>query len=95
MRVEHDGRYVVVASMGGAPKHPEWYLNVVANPSVTLQDGSRVMQLQARTATPVGEAGMVEVRRRRLATIRRVSNQDDQGHPRGHPRTRLLSEFGS
>ena len=30
MRVEHDGRYAVVASMGGAPKHPVWYLNLIA-----------------------------------------------------------------
>ncbi len=39
MRVEHDGRYAVVASMGGAPQHPAWYHNVVANPLVELQDG--------------------------------------------------------
>ena len=52
MRVEHDGRYVVVASMGGAPRHPVWYLNLVADPDVTVQDGDRVMDLQARTATP-------------------------------------------
>ncbi len=52
MRVEHDGRYVVVASMGGAPKHPVWYLNLVADPRVTLQDGASVMELRAHTATP-------------------------------------------
>src|SRR5579863_5992028 len=52
MRVEHDGRYVVVASMGGAPQHPVWYLNLVADPRVTLQDGDKVMDLRARTATP-------------------------------------------
>lgn len=39
MRVEHDGRYAVVASMGGAPKHPVWYHNLVAHPRVELQDG--------------------------------------------------------
>ena len=39
MRVEHDGIYAVVASMGGAPKHPVWYLNLIASPTVTLQDG--------------------------------------------------------
>jgi F420H(2)-dependent quinone reductase len=52
MRVEHDGKYVVVASMGGAPKHPVWYLNLVADPHVTLQDGERVMDMRARTASP-------------------------------------------
>lgn len=39
MRVEHDGRYAVVASKGGAATHPRWYFNLVANPHVELQDG--------------------------------------------------------
>ena len=39
MRVEHDGEYAVVASLGGAPKHPVWYYNLIANPRVELQDG--------------------------------------------------------
>ena len=39
MRVEHEGQYAVVASLGGAPKHPVWYHNLVANPHVELQDG--------------------------------------------------------
>jgi F420H(2)-dependent quinone reductase len=52
MRVEHDGRYVVLASLGGAPQHPVWYLNLEADPRVTLQDGAKVMELRARTATP-------------------------------------------
>jgi deazaflavin-dependent oxidoreductase (nitroreductase family) len=39
MRVEHDGDYVVVASLGGAPKHPVWYYNVKADPHVEIQDG--------------------------------------------------------
>jgi len=39
MRVEHDGEYAVVASMGGAPTHPVWYHNLVAHPQVELQDG--------------------------------------------------------
>lgn len=39
MRVEHEGRYAVVASRGGAPTHPAWFHNLVANPHVELQDG--------------------------------------------------------
>jgi deazaflavin-dependent oxidoreductase (nitroreductase family) len=39
MRVEHDGRYLAVASKGGAPDHPAWYANLVADPHVELQDG--------------------------------------------------------
>lgn len=38
MRVEHDGQYAIVASLGGAPKNPVWYHNVVKNPRVELQD---------------------------------------------------------
>jgi deazaflavin-dependent oxidoreductase (nitroreductase family) len=38
MRVEHEGVYAVVASLGGAPKHPVWYHNIVAHPHVELQD---------------------------------------------------------
>ncbi len=48
MRVEHDGAYAVVASMGGAPKHPVWYLNLTASPDVTLQDGPSVYEMRAR-----------------------------------------------
>ena len=39
MRVEHGGEYAVVASLGGAPKHPVWYFNLKKNPHVELQDG--------------------------------------------------------
>ncbi|WP_166352136.1 nitroreductase family deazaflavin-dependent oxidoreductase [Phytoactinopolyspora limicola] len=39
MRVEHDGEYAAVASLGGAPQHPVWYHNLVANPHVEVQDG--------------------------------------------------------
>ncbi|WP_305091666.1 nitroreductase family deazaflavin-dependent oxidoreductase [Prescottella sp. R16] len=48
MRVEHDGRYAVVASLGGAPKHPVWYHNVVADPHVELQDGPVKQDMVAR-----------------------------------------------
>src|SRR5947208_6175753 len=40
MRVEHDGRYAVVASKGGAPQHPTWYHNIKAHPEFPLQDKS-------------------------------------------------------
>jgi len=40
MRVEHEGKYALVASKGGAPDNPDWYYNLVAHPNeVTLQDG--------------------------------------------------------
>ncbi|QXQ12386.1 nitroreductase family deazaflavin-dependent oxidoreductase [Skermania piniformis] len=43
MRVEENGHYAMVASKGGAPQHPSWYFNVTANPTVTVQDGDRIL----------------------------------------------------
>lgn len=51
MRVEHDGDYAVVASLGGAPKNPVWYYNVKANPHVELQDGPQKWDMRAREVT--------------------------------------------
>ncbi|WP_037671332.1 nitroreductase family deazaflavin-dependent oxidoreductase [Streptomyces griseus] len=51
MRVEHDGRYALVASLGGAPKHPVWYHNVKADPHVELQDGPQRRDMVAREVT--------------------------------------------
>ncbi|WP_194819468.1 nitroreductase family deazaflavin-dependent oxidoreductase [Nocardia sp. XZ_19_385] len=51
MRVEHDGEYAVVASLGGAPKHPVWYHNIKANPQVELRDGTVTKDYTAREVT--------------------------------------------
>jgi F420H(2)-dependent quinone reductase len=51
MRVEHDGTYAVVASLGGAPTHPVWYHNLKANPHVELQDGPTRGDYLAREVT--------------------------------------------
>lgn len=49
MKVEHDGNYAMVASMGGAPRHPVWYHNLKADPdAVTVQDGDAVIDGHAR-----------------------------------------------
>jgi deazaflavin-dependent oxidoreductase (nitroreductase family) len=48
MRVEHEGIYAVVASLGGAPKHPVWYYNLKKNPLVELQDGPTRRDYTAR-----------------------------------------------
>ena len=48
MRVEHDGEYAIVASLGGAPKNPVWYYNVKTHPRVELQDGSEHHDYDAR-----------------------------------------------
>ncbi len=51
MRVEHEGRYAAVASKGGAPDHPEWYYNLVADPRVRVHDGTQHLEhMRARVA---------------------------------------------
>jgi deazaflavin-dependent oxidoreductase (nitroreductase family) len=47
-----DGKsYIVVASKGGAPEHPGWYRNLLANPDVEIQVGTERRKARARTAT--------------------------------------------
>jgi deazaflavin-dependent oxidoreductase (nitroreductase family) len=48
MRVEHEGRYAAVASLGGAPENPDWYHNMLAEPLVELQDGAVRREYTAR-----------------------------------------------
>jgi deazaflavin-dependent oxidoreductase (nitroreductase family) len=52
MRVEHEGQYALVASQGGAPEHPLWYHNLLAQPDgVTLQDGAERFEVEVREVT--------------------------------------------
>lgn len=52
MRVEHGGSYALVASKGGAPEHPVWYHNLVADPSaVSIQDGPEPFDAVVREVT--------------------------------------------
>ena len=52
MRVEHDGEYALVSSMGGAPQHPVWYHNLTADPNaVTMQDGPEPFDAHVRETT--------------------------------------------
>ena len=87
MRVEHDGEYAVVASLGGAPKNPVWYYNIKKNPRVELQDGAdRPRHEPARSSGTrrrlVGAGG------RGLARLRRLPEEDGPADPglRAHAR---------
>jgi deazaflavin-dependent oxidoreductase (nitroreductase family) len=51
MRVEHDGSYALVASQGGAPEHPYWYHNLVADPHIELRDGTQQWDMTVREAS--------------------------------------------
>jgi deazaflavin-dependent oxidoreductase (nitroreductase family) len=60
MRVEHNGTYAAVASQGGAPKHPVWYYNLIAEPHVELQDGPVKQDMTARLVTGAERAAWWE-----------------------------------
>ncbi len=52
MRVEHDGEYALVASLGGAPKNPVWYYNIKSDPTaLMIQDGPEPFDAVAREVT--------------------------------------------
>lgn len=46
----HGGSYYIVASKGGAPEHPGWFRNIVANPEVEIQVGTETLKAKARIA---------------------------------------------
>ncbi|SHN76120.1 deazaflavin-dependent oxidoreductase, nitroreductase family [Cryptosporangium aurantiacum] len=52
--------YLLVASNGGADRHPAWYLNLTADPAVTVQVGSEVFAATARTADAAEKAALWE-----------------------------------
>ena len=51
MYVPHGDDVLLVASLGGAPKHPLWYHNLIADPAIDLQVGRRVRRMQVREAS--------------------------------------------
>lgn len=59
MRVADGDNYILVASMGGAPKHPVWYHNLMADPQVTVRDGAKVQQVRARLVTDPAERARI------------------------------------
>ena len=65
--------YFVVASKGGAPEHPGWYRNLLANPDVEVQVGTRKVKARARTATGEEQTPTLGKSARILAPLRRLS----------------------
>lgn len=52
LAVPNEGGWIVVASNGGRPEHPQWYRNVLVNPDVEVQDGRRQVAAVAVAASP-------------------------------------------
>ena len=87
MRVEHDGEYAAVASLGGAPKHPVWYYNLKQNPHVELRDGPVKRDYFAREVTGGEQACLVGAGGRRVPRLCGLPEEDHPPDPglRPHP----------
>jgi len=77
----HGDDYLVVASLGGAPKHPAWYLNLEANPDVEIQVKADRMRAHARTATPEERAELWPIMTREWPDYDRYQERTDREIP--------------
>ena len=59
MRVEVDGNYILIGSMGGQPNNPVWVYNLRANPDIQIRDKTEVFDLRAREVTDAGERAIL------------------------------------
>lgn len=64
-----DDRLVVVASKGGAPSHPDWYFNLIANPEVTVEYGTEEFRAKASVASEPERTQLYEKMESRLAAF--------------------------
>ncbi len=55
MRVKDGDHYILVASQGGAPKHPQWYYNLKADPNVEIRDETEVTKMRVREVVDAAE----------------------------------------
>ena len=73
--------YIVVASKGGAPEHPGWYRNILANADVEVQAGTMKTKAKARTATdPIPTATRIPTAAKARRTATNCSNEKNTAH---------------
>jgi len=83
--------YIVVASKGGAPQHPGWYRNILANPEVEVQVGTAKMKARARTAAGDERARLWESALEFWPPLRRLPEEDRARDPGGRAGSRPLA----
>ena len=79
----------VVASKGGMSTHPAWYLNLVADPNVTVEAHGRTFPAVARLATDEERRTDVAPAGERVRALRLVPDANDAGHPTDRPHAGL------
>ena len=83
------GPIAVFASKAGAPTHPDWYHNLLANPEVTAEIGSETRRFRARRRHRRRTRAHLDAAEAGLPGVRRLRGQDRPGDPRRHPRPGL------
>jgi len=79
MRVVDGGNYILVASQGGAPKHPQWYYNLKANPDVEIRDKTEVYAMQVREVVdPVERERLWEIAVKAFPPYQEYQNKTDR-----------------
>jgi deazaflavin-dependent oxidoreductase (nitroreductase family) len=76
-----DGNHVIFASKGGAPTHPDWYHNLVANPRVRIEVGDQTVDVQARVAEGEERAKIWEVQKQRMPGFADYEQKTDRQIP--------------
>lgn len=66
---EDGDRLVIIASKGGAPSHPDWYHNIVANPVVKVEYGTKSFQAQAAVASEPERTRLYEIMETKMASF--------------------------
>ena len=78
---EFDGRYVIIGSKGGAPTHPAWYFNILANPDVQVQIKERKFAAKARVVTGEERANLWKIMSERYSGYADVQKNTEREFP--------------
>jgi len=82
MRVADGNNYILVASQGGAPQHPEWYYNLKADPNVEIRDKTKVYSMRVREVTdPVERERLWKIAMQTFPTIKSTRRKQIASSP--------------
>ncbi len=81
MYVPHEDGVLLVASQGGAPKHPVWYHNLEAHPDIVVEEGGRRMELRARQVSEEEKAELWPICCRFYAPYEQYQQRTDRSIP--------------
>ena len=82
MRAVDGDNYILVASKGGAPQHPEWYYNLMANPEVEIRDQTEVHKMRVREVIdPAERSRLWDIAVKALPTLQTIPGENKTDYP--------------